>query len=144
MNLEETVISLADQFGDLSDGPRKWDAFFTNLGKIGFGGFGAIVVIGFFWLIYTIVSKMMIGGAQPLFGLFLVLFLVFAALTLVYVIYNEANKGKKVERKPNATPELAAPDTDRLLTNPIREGIPSVIEDTTGLLKVETKTRKLQ
>lgn len=144
MNLEETAISLEDQFGDLSNDARKWEGFFTSLGKIGFGGFGAVVVIGFFWLIYTIVTKMMFGGSQPLFGLFLVLFLVFAALTLVYVIYNEANKEKKAERKAPTISEVKAPDTGRLLTDPIDDPVPSVIENTTELLTVETKTRKLQ
>lgn len=144
MNLEETAASLSDQFGELANISRKCESFFTVLGKIGFGGFGAAVVIGVLWLIYTIVTKMIIGGTQPLFGLLLVLFFVFAALTLVYVIYNEATNDKKVERRATTIPEFKAPDTGRLLTDPIDEPVPSVIENTTELLKVESQTRKLQ
>lgn len=144
MNLEETATNLADQFGELSVGSRKWEGFFSNLGKIGFGGFGAVVVIGFFWMLYAIITKMIVGGAQPLFGLLLAMFLVFAALALVYVIYNEATKDKKTERSAATIPDMKAADTGRLLTDPIHESIPSVVENTTELLAVETQTRKLQ
>lgn len=144
MNLEETATSLADQFGELSVGSRKWEGFFSNLGKIGFGGFGTVIVIGFFWVLYTIIRKMIIGGTQPLLGLLLVMFFVFAALALVYVIYNEATKEKKTDRNAATIPEIKAADTGRLLTDPIHEPIPSVVENTTELLAVETQTRKLQ
>lgn len=144
MNLEETAVSLADQFGELRDVSRKWEGFFTNLGKIGFGGFGGVVVVGFFWMLYAIINKMIIGGTQPLLGLLLVMFFVFAALALVYVIYNEAIKEKKTERNVATLREMKAADTGRLLTDPIHEPIPSVVETTTERLTVETQTRKLQ
>lgn len=144
MSLVETSISLANQFGDLSDNSRKWEGFFTTIGKVGFGGFASIAVLGFFWLLYTIIIKMIVGGSQPMFGLLLVLFLVFAALTLVYVVYTEAAKDRKDQQMKSFHAESKTGDTGRLLSDPINEPAPSVIENTTELLKVESQTRKLQ
>lgn len=145
MNLEQTAITLTEQFGDepgLSS--RSIDRLFENLGKVALGGFGAVIVIGIGYLLYTILIRFILSGTQITFGVFLMLFIIFAALSLVYVIFNESKKDRKHPRVRDTMPnELAAPDTGKLLTEPTHLPIPSVIEDTTDLLTVDSKTRKL-
>ena len=43
MNLEQTALDLADQFGAVRDvSSQSIDRFFENLGKVAFGGFGTV------------------------------------------------------------------------------------------------------
>jgi len=149
MNLEQTAVTLQEQFGSAEGASSKAiDRFFENLGKFAFGGFGAVVAIGIGFLLYTIFVQMLLGGTRIAFGVFLMLFIVFASLSLVYVIYNESKKDNKTKRagsssEPAPTPELFAPDTGKFLNESTHMPIPSVIEDTTDLLKVDSKTRRL-
>lgn len=144
MNLDKIAADLAEQFGNAEPDPAEaWEKFFSAVGKIGIGGFGTVVVVGIGALLYTIITKLIVSGSQPLFGLFLAMFLLFAALTLAYVIFNEGMKEKRAARKDRAIQEIKAPDTARLLADPIDEPIPSIIEHTTDLLPVENRTRKL-
>lgn len=149
MNLEETAITLVDQFGSVRDASSKSiDRFFNNLGKVAFGGFGAVVMIGIGYLLLTILTRFILDGSQIAFGVFLMLFIVFAALSLVYVIYNESKKDDQSAKRAvtsdlRSIPELSGPDTGKLLSEPSHMPIPSVIENTTDLLTVESKTRKL-
>lgn len=147
MNLLQTVESLAAQFGTGHDAQTaKVENFFNQLGKFAFGGFGAVVVIGIGILLVTTFNKFIGNGSNIMIGVFLMLFLVFAALSLVYVIYNESRKDNQALRKavePSNAPEIALRDTGKLLNEPTDLPIPSVIEDTTDLLHVEARTRKL-
>jgi hypothetical protein len=145
MNLEQTAGTLADQFGAVRDvSSQSIDRFFNNLGKMAFGGFGAVLVIGIGYLLVTVFRRFILDGTQIAFGVFLILFIVFAALSLTYVIYNESKKDRKPlnTRKQKAN-ELSVPDTGKLLNEPSQMPTPSVVENTTDLLAVETKTRKL-
>jgi hypothetical protein len=72
------------------------------------------------------------------------LFIVFAALSLVYVIYQESTKDRNRPMRVDGQGILKAPETGKLLREPSQMPIPSVIEDTTDLLTVESKTRKLK
>jgi hypothetical protein len=148
MNLEQTAVALTEQFGEDQGFPqRKIDRFFENLGKFAFGGFGTVLVIGIGFLIYTIVIQLMLEGTRIAFGVFLILFIVFAALSLTYVIYNEFKKDRKTFGNSRALKQAqiveGVPDTGKLLREPTDMPIPSVIEDTTDLLHVEARTRKL-
>jgi hypothetical protein len=149
MNLEQTSMTLQEQFGSVEGVPSKAvDRFFENLGKFAFGGFGAVVAIGIGFLLYTIFVQMLLEGTRIAFGVFLMLFIVFASLSLVYVIYNESRKDNKAKRagsspEPAAPAELAARDTGRFLNESTHMPVPSVLEDTTDLLKVDAKTRRL-
>lgn len=125
---------------------RRRSDFFENLGKFGFGGLGAIVVIGIFFLIYAVVSRFILNGSQIAFGVFLVLFLVFAALSLVYVIYNESRKKINANWTSTAdeinTKELPVPITGKFLSDPVNEPLPSVVEHTTELLKTKPRSNE--
>lgn len=149
MNLESTAVTLAEQFGTGHDSGRPIDRFFENLGKFAFGGLGTVLAIGIGFLLYYIFTQILLEGSRAAFGVFLMLLVVFASLALVYVFYNESRKDKmKAVRagasELQATPELAAPDTGKLLNEPSQTPIPGVTEGTTDLLKVEAGTRKLK
>lgn len=139
LNLEEIGESLSSQLlgGKVEPADRRLELF----GNIAFGGFGIIVLLGIAALIYTVLAETVLSGKDMVFGIALTLFLVFAAMTLAYVAMNESRKQKQAKRKRK--PELASPDTAKLLDDPHFEPVPSVVDDTTELLKVEARTRKL-
>jgi hypothetical protein len=56
MNLEHTATTLAEQFGSDHGSIQSIERFFNNLGKVAFGGFGAVIVIGIGYLLYTILA----------------------------------------------------------------------------------------
>lgn len=151
MNLQQTVESLKAQFGTEFDAnTAKAEKFFNQLGKFAFGGFGAVVVIGIGILLVTIYNKFIGSGQNIMVGVFLILFMVFAALSLVYVIYashkeslKQVNPRSIDEEHTAAKSELAAPDTGKLLNESTVAPIPSITENTTDLLHVEARTRKL-
>jgi hypothetical protein len=145
MNLEQTALNLADQFGAVRDvSSQSIDRFFENLGKVAFGGFGTVLLIGLGFLLYTIFTRFILDGSQVTFGIFLFLFVIFAAMSLSYVIYNEGRKDRRAGKRAESTVrDLSAPDTGRFLTEPAEMPISSVVENTTDLLHVEAKTRKL-
>ena len=139
LNLETVSESLSTQLlgGDVEPGDRRLELF----GNIAFGGFGIIVLFGIAALIYTVLDETVFQGKDLFFGIGLSLFLVFAAMTLAYVVMNESRKQKQAKRKQN--PELTSPDTAKLIVDRPFESMPSVVDDTTDLLKVEARTRKL-
>ena len=145
MNLEQTASALIEQFPagkteDLDRTERRLERF----GQIAFGGFGIVLALAILGIIYTIVTKFIVAGTQPLVGVLLVLFMVFAALTLAYVVFKEDLKEK---RKAGQKPKPSIPQIDTAEANRLTEGsqlpVPSVIENTTDLLPVKNNTRKL-
>lgn len=139
LNLEAVSDSLAAQLerGNVEPTDRNLELF----GNIAFGGFSILVLFGIVALIYTVLAETVLKGEHLIFGIGLSLFLVFAAMTLAYVVMNESRKEKLAQRKQN--PEIASPGTERLLVDRPFEPVPSVVEDTTELLGVESRTRKL-
>ncbi|MDI1240502.1 MAG: hypothetical protein PSX80_01110 [bacterium] len=144
MNLEQTAITLAEQFGTVRDlSSRSLERLFENLGKVAFGGFGTVLVIGLGFLLYTIFTRLILNGSQVAFGVFLFLFVIFASMSLIFVVYNESKKdraGSQRLKLPGTT--LPAPDTGKILTEPSQMPIPSVVEDSTDLLHLEAQTRR--
>jgi hypothetical protein len=146
MNLEKTATSLAEQFpgGSVSDLNRQ-EARVERFGQIAFTGFGVMLLIGFVGFIAYIFNQMVVGGANFWAGLLLIGFLIFAALTLTYVFLRESIKDKK--KKVPAAAASADPglpgDTAPLLEEARFQPAVSVTENTTDLLHVETKTKKL-
>ncbi len=143
----ETAGSLAVQFGKVrnaKDAARG--RFFENLGKFGFGGLGAVVVIGLCFLIYTIITKFILDGSRVASGVLLTLFIIFASLSFIYVIYNESRKEGRSSRvrdsEENALSVLPAPTTGKFLTDPAHEPVPSVVEHTTELLRSQPRKHK--
>jgi hypothetical protein len=149
MNLEQTATSLLEQFPtDQRPTIRKHEEMLDRFGRIVFGGFGVVVLAGIVGIIYAILTKMVFSGANFWAGLLLIAFVIFAGLSLTYVVLNESLKEKRSKLNPQTsapTAELGAPDTGRLLPESKFEPAISVTEDTTGLLTPsrETRTRKL-
>lgn len=149
MNLEQTALSVLEQF-PTGEQPtiRKQEQMLDRFGQIVFGGFGVVVLAGIVGIIYAILTKMVFSGANFWTGILLIAFVIFAALSLAYVVLNESLKEKRSKHHPQtsvATPELEAPDTGRLLPEGHFEPAISVTENTTDLLAPsrETRTRKL-
>jgi ABC-type transport system involved in cytochrome bd biosynthesis fused ATPase/permease subunit len=140
MNLEIAAASLVDQFGGERDDIKLSEQKLEQFGKFTFTGLGFVIGIGIIALIYWIVSQMIIGSAQPLVGILLIAFIVFAALSLGYVAWAEYLKEKKERLAKNTASQnktvTRLPETARLLNDPIIEPVPSVVEDTTELLRV--------
>lgn len=146
MNLEETAASLSGQYGsDFEKSVAGWEKVFNTIGKIGFGGFCALVFAGIIGLIYVIIDSMILSGRQPIVGSFIATFIIFAALTLAWVVFNETQKEKKEKRitaplSPPDTPELEPANTNRLTDGAHIPTPASVTENTTNLLPAQKKT----
>ena len=147
MNLESTAASLSEQFPDRERYElTKREQQLERFGQFAFGGFGIVLLIGIAGLIYTILTKMVLVGQQPLAGILLIAFIIFAALTLAYVVFAEDLKDRRKRGRAEAgqgPSELQEPAvTSRLLEE--REFIPagSVTEKTTDLLSVHDRERR--
>lgn len=144
MNLEETASSMLEQFpsGAVTALDRQEKAL-EKFGALAFGGFGVVGGAAVLALIYVILTKMILSRSQPVAGIFLLAFLVFAALSLTYVVWRESliEKQKKVasSRDLNVLPD----HTSNLLTDKPFEPPPSVVEDTTALLSTKRNTKNL-
>ena len=115
-----------------------------KFGNFALGGLGVAGLAGVAGLIYTIITRYILSGQGVIFGIFVSLFIVFAVLSLVFVMLNENQKEKIAKRTRTPTkPAIDAPATGKLLNTGRFEPVPSVIEDTTELLKMENRTRKL-
>lgn len=144
LNLEKTAESLLEQLPETETDNYliKQERFLAKFGTIAFGGFLAVLAIAVGAIIYTIFVKFILTGVGVGFGILLILFLIFAVLTLLFVIYTEQLKEKKQNINKNMKREIIeTPITDKLLEEKPFEPIPSVTEVTTNLLFVEPKRK---
>lgn len=145
MNLSLAAESLLEQFPTAERaGLLRRERRLERFGQIAFGGLGFALLCGIAGIIYVILTKMVLSGAQPLAGIALIIFVVFAALSLVYVaIAADLKERKEKIARAVADPVLPAPNTGKLLEEPRFEPIHSVVEDSTELLTPKSKTRRL-
>ena len=147
MNLEQTAMSLLEQFPTAQRANlQRYERVLERFGKIAFAGFGVVVLTAILGIIFVIITRMILTGANFWTGILLVAFIIFAGLTLSYVMLNETLKEKRAKLNvPAPGLEPAAPDTGRLLNEPSFQPASSVVEETTHLLDPEviSKTRKL-
>jgi len=147
LNLEKSAESLLLQHPDAQNADLvKREALLERFGNFVFGGFLTIVLIAIGAIIYTIFVKFVLSGTSVIFGIFMILFVIFAALALAFVGYTEKIKEEKKSVNPNWQKEQISEkqDTAKLLEDKPFEPVPSVIENTTELLHVENKTRKFE
>ncbi len=145
-NLEETAKSLLTQIptAERADILRREKAL-ENFGSFAWNGFGLICLLGIGALLYSIFDKMVWSGKNPLVGILLAAFIVFATLTLIYVFANENLKEKKKKLGAREQLELDAPKTTgKLLEEKPFEPVGSVVENSTELLLVENKTKEFK
>ena len=139
LNLEAVGVSLSKQLegGKIEPVDRRLELF----GNIAFAGLGTMVLFGIAALIYIVLEETVFSGNNTVFGVALSLFLVFAAMTLAYVVINESRKDKIAKHRQE--PVLTPVETAKLLVDPPFEAVPSVVDDTTELLRRENRTHKL-
>jgi len=141
LNLEAIGESILSQLnaGQVEPVDRRLEMF----GNIVFGGLGVVGLAAVSGLIYAVVTGFILSGKGVVFGIIVSALIVFLVLALVYVILNEVKKDKKTKRPvPAGKPELEKAETARLLDTGRFEPVPSVVEDTTELLKVEVPGRR--
>ena len=146
IGLEKTVESLIEQKLSTSqnDSLLRERILLETFGTVATGGLITVTVIGVSAIIYTILTKMILTGSSVLFGSLLTAFIVFAFLTLVYVVFKESLNEKQNKRKPSNS-ELSEPkNTSNLLEDKPFEPAASVTENSTELLYTKNKTQKFQ
>ncbi|HKP69825.1 MAG TPA: zinc ribbon domain-containing protein [Pyrinomonadaceae bacterium] len=142
MNLESTSDALREWRPSESVSLLTQERRLERFGQFAFGGFGIVLVLAVAGLIYTIFTKMVLVGGQPVAGLLLIAFLVFAVLTLGYVVFNEDLKEKRKKAGRTLPNELENPAvTGRLLEDKEFEPMPTVTENTTNLLPLPKPER---
>lgn len=145
MNLTDIAVSFRQQFPhEGSANIRKREQMLERFGQIAFGGFGVVILTGVAGIIYWIVTKVILTGESFWSGILLIAFIVFAVLALAYVILRESINEKKQKLNPHLAAEAETAPPAPLLQEGNFQPAVSVVEDTTDLLPVESRTRKLQ
>ena len=141
LNLAAINESITSQLnaGQVVPVDRRLEMF----GNVVFGGLGVVGLAAVSGLIYAVVTGFILSGKGVVFGIIVSALIVFLVLALVYVILNEVKKDKKAKQPmPAVKQEIEKPETARLLDTGRFEPVPSVIEDTTELLKAEVPARR--
>lgn len=117
----------------------KQERNLEKFGNFAFAGFGLVLLAGVAGILYVIISRMIFDGQQPWVGLLLAAFIIFAVLTLAYVILKEDIKDKKQKTNPYRPNDIATGETSKLLEDKPFEPLQSVTEVTTNKLFVKLK-----
>ena len=141
MNLESTAEALRAWTPSKDVNLELRERRLERFGQFAFGGFGVVLILAVLGIIYTILTKMVLTGQQALVGILLIAFLVFAILTLAYVIFKEDLKEKRMKTRPATPQELESPVTGKLLEENQFEPVPAITEHTTDLLPVRERER---
>jgi uncharacterized membrane protein YvbJ len=146
LNLEKSAASLLEQIPDAQNTDLiKQTQLVERFGNFALGGFGLVLLAGIGTIIYFIFSKMILTGANVLAGILLILFLIFAVLSLIFVFFNESAKDKKYRTNPALLNESnEAKDGAKLLGEKHFAPVVSVTENSTELLFIENETRKIK
>jgi len=145
LSLQETAKSLVAQLSsDKKAGRLKKLGLIKKLSDFASNGLVVIVSAGILVYIYVILTKMVFSGERVLFGLVLIF------MILQYVIgyirrKNTVGYWEEVTKTNSLTQnELKKMETAKLLEEKPFEPVSSVTENSTKLLFVENKTKKLE
>ena len=146
LNLEKSAESLIEQMPTAqSANLLKHEKLVERFGNFALGGLGVVALFGITILIYTIIEKFLVNGTNIYIAILLVAFIVFALLSLIFVIFNESLKEKKAKVNPAINNQLGEKkNTAKLLEDKPFEPISSVTENSTELLYTKNKTQKLK
>jgi hypothetical protein len=142
LNLTLVSRALAEQRPRPAAELERRERMLNTFGTVTFTGFGLVILAAVGGIIYTIVTKMILDGRQPVAGVLLALFVLFAGLALTYVILNETLKDKRAERDRLPAPGAKAADTADLLSDRPVAALPSVTEGPTEILGSRLDTAK--
>lgn len=142
MNLEGAAASLLEQFPDgVRSELQKQEARLERFGAFAFTGFGIVLAIGVLGLLYWIFDRMVAGSLQLPPGVLLMAFIIFSALALTYVVWQENLKEKRAKLGTSPNPVLPAAATGKLLEPSRSEPVPdSIVDNTTELLVPRPKS----
>ncbi len=145
LNLEKSAESLIEQMPSAqSANVMRHEKAIERFGNFALGGLGVVGIIGVATLSWILVTKILLTGTNIFAAILLISFIVFALLSLVFVILNESLKEKKAKANPMLANELNdAKNTGKLLEDKPFEPVPSVVENSTELLYSKNKTQKL-
>lgn len=146
LNLERSAESLLEQLPTAhSASLLKQKKTIERFGNFALGGLGVVVLLGVTILIYTIIEKYLVGGMSIYTAVLLIGFILFASLSLIFVVFNESLKEKKAKINSKMTNELGEKTgAAKLLEDKYFESISSVTENSTDLLYSKNKTRKFE
>ena len=144
MNLESAAQSLTTQFPssnnkDLTKREERMEKF----GRLAFIGFLNVLVLAVAGLLYAIVGRFIMSGDNPYLGILMMAFIIFAVLTLGYVLFREDLKDrrkKQLRDEGYRAPERSA-DTTRLIDEKHFEPVSAVTENTPDLLPVRNRNQ---
>lgn len=143
LNIEESAASLQRQIpsaesAEIMRQKQRWETF----GSIAWNGFIIVVCWALLQFLYLIFEKFILSGANVIFGIIAILFLIFGVATLVYVYKSQEFKenGTTAKTPEKDTPELVLP-TAKLLEDRPFEPVPSITEDSTDLLLAGNRRR---
>ena len=141
LNLEKSAESLLEQLPTAQSATLlKHEKLIEKFGNFALGGLGVVVLFGATILIYTIIDKFLYNGTNIYVAILLVGFIVFAFLSLVFVIFNETLKEKKAKINLAIVNELDdKKETAKLLEEKMFEPASSVTESTTKLFAAKSK-----
>ncbi|MDQ3799776.1 MAG: zinc ribbon domain-containing protein [Acidobacteriota bacterium] len=146
LNLEKSAASLVEQIPSAESARLlRHEKLIEKFGNFALGGLGVVVLFAVTFLIYTIIEKYLVGGTNIYFVVLTIAFIVFAFLSLIFVIFNETLKEKQAKINPAVENKLVeANAAANLLEEKPFELVPGVTENTTGLLYAEQKTKKFE
>jgi uncharacterized membrane protein YvbJ len=145
LNLEKSAESLIEQMPSAQTANLlKHEKLIERFGNFALGGLGVVGLIAITAGLYILVIKLIITGTNVFAVILLISFFVFAFLSLIFVVFNETLKEKKQKINSTLGNGLAEKkDTAKLLDEKLFEPVRSVTENSTELLVVENKTKKL-
>jgi len=146
LNLEKSAESLLEQLPNAQNANLlRQTQMVEKFGNVALGGFGVVLLTAVSAIIYFIISKMILTGVNVLAGILLIAFLIFAILSLFFVILNESVKEKKAKTNPALNDELTGKrETGKLLEEKHFEPVQSVTENSTEFLFTKNKTKKIE
>jgi len=96
LNLEKTTESMLEQIPSAESANfLKREKMIEKFGNFALGGFGVVVLFGITVLIYTIIEKFLLNGTNIYLAILLIAFVVFAFLSLIFVMFNDLNPSCK-------------------------------------------------
>ena len=145
LNLRETANSLLAQFSS-DEKARRFDKLKLIKKLSDFASIGLIFVIaaGALFYLYLVSTKMIFSGERILFGLFLVFMISQFALNQIRRINRARNRKDEADLATKESQSLENKETAKFLEEKPFETVGRVTENSTKLLFVENKTKKME